>query len=202
MSADSTVPAGTAASYPEPDVLERSTLIIGTRLMLAANSTLMIAMIFTYLYLRSQNYNSMWRPAGIADLSSVPVAIMLLLQLVSLVLVVAALGRAGRGVAVRPLVAAAFVVALVAGGLRVWYQYNLGSGWVINNGTYTATSEMWFGILIVEILLGCVWLLSLVVPSERTVNPVTAERHLRAFAEYWGYLLAASTFVWLLVRLV
>lgn len=197
MSTDSAV-----AAYPAEDVQERRTLLLGTRLMLAANSTLMIAMIFAYLYLRSQNYNGMWRPSGIADLSSPLMAVILILQLVSLVVVVAAIGASARGTSVRSLTGVALVLALAAGVLRVVYQYSLGSGWVITNGTYTAVSEMWLGIFIVESLLGCVWLLSLVIPGERSITPAYTARHLRAFAEFWGYLLVVTTLFWLLIRLV
>jgi hypothetical protein len=91
---------------------------------------------------------------------------------------------------------------LVAGGLRVWYQYNLGAGWRISNGTYAAVSEMWLGIFLVEVLVGCLWLLTLVVPGPRARHRAASQRHLRAFSEFWLYMLIASTFVWLLIRLV
>jgi len=45
-------------------------------------------------------------------------------------------------------------------------------------------------------------LLSIVVPGPRARDPKASLRHLRAFSEFWLYLLIASTFVWLLVRLV
>ncbi len=194
--------ADSAVSYPAEEVAERRTLLLGNRLFLSANTMLMLAMLFAYLYLRSQNYNSMWRPDGVADLSAIPMAITLLLQLACLVAVVAAVGTAARGGAVRVVTGVALLLGLAAGALRVWYQYNLGGGWVINNGTYTAVSEMWFGILIVEILLGCLWLVSMVTPGPRSANPAALSRHLGAFAEFWAYMLVLSTLVWLLVRLV
>lgn len=199
MSADT---GAVRAGYPAEDVVERRTLLLGTRLFLAANTMLQGAMLFAYLYLRSQDNNGMWRPSGIADLSATPMAITLLLQLGCLVAVAAAIRAAARGGAVRAIAGLALLLGLAAGALRVWYQYNLGAGWVIKNGTYTAVSEMWFGILIVEVLLGCVWLVSLVTPGERATTSAASERHLRAFAEFWSYMLVLSTLVWLLVRLV
>jgi heme/copper-type cytochrome/quinol oxidase subunit 3 len=194
------------------DAMQRRTLLLGNRLMIAANTMLMLAMLFTYLFLRWNNYAGNWRPSGIADLASVPMAIMLLLQLGCLVAVLAAVGAAARGTGARALAVVALVLGLAAGVLRVWYQYNLGDGWVINTrivggnvvqaGTYTATTEMWFGILIVEVLLACVWLFSIVIPGPRANDAAAQSRHLRAFAEFWGYLLILSTLVFLLARLV
>jgi heme/copper-type cytochrome/quinol oxidase subunit 3 len=184
------------------EAMQRRTLLLGNRLFLGANTMLMLAMLFAFLFLRSQNYGGMWRPDGIADLSALPMAITLLLQLGCLVAVVAALGAAQRSAAWRGIGVVALVLGLAAGVARVWYQYNLGSGWVINNGTYTAVSEMWFGIFIVEVLLGSLWLLTIVLPGPRANDRAAALRHLRAFSEFWLYVLVASTFVWLLVRLV
>jgi len=187
----------------EPDEeLNRRTLMMGNRLFLAANTMLMGAMIFAYLFLRGNNYGGNWRPDGIADLPSVSMAVTLLLQLACLVAVLGALRAVQGGADVRALGAVALVLGLAAGVARVWYQYNLGSGWVITNGTYTAVSEMWFGILIVELLLGWFWLLSIVVTGPRNSTKAATSRHLRAFSEFWFYMLIASTFVWLLVRLV
>jgi len=187
----------------EPDEeLNRRTLMMGNRLFLAANTMLMGAMIFAYLFLRGNNYGGNWRPDGIADLPSVSMAVTLLLQLACLVAVLGALRAVQGGADVRALGAVALVFGLAAGVARVWYQYNLGSGWVITNGTYTAVSEMWFAILIVELLLGWLWLLSIVVTGPRNSTKATTTRHLRAFSEFWFYMLIASTFVWLLVRLV
>jgi heme/copper-type cytochrome/quinol oxidase subunit 3 len=188
--------------FERDEVMEGRTLLLGTRLFLCANTMVMLAMLFTYLYLRSQNFGGMWRPDGINDLASIAMAIILVLQLGALVALWMARSAAERGSAWRTTGVAALVLALVAGGLRVWYQYNLGDGWTINNGTYTATSEMWLGIFIVEALLGCVWLLSIVLPGARAHDEVAAVRHLRAFSEFWLYLLVASTVVWLLIRLV
>ena len=187
----------------EPDEeLNRRTLMMGNRLFLAANTMLMGAMIFAYLFLRGNNYGGNWRPDGIADLPSVSMAVTLLLQLACLVAVLGALRAVQGGGDVRALGAVALVFGLAAGVARVWYQYNLGSGWVITTGTYTAVSEMWFAILIVELLLGWFWLLSIVVTGPRNSTKAATTRHLRAFSEFWFYMLIASTFVWLLVRLV
>jgi heme/copper-type cytochrome/quinol oxidase subunit 3 len=195
------------------EAMQRRTLLLGNRLFLGANTMVMLAMLFAFVFLRSQNYGGMWRPAGIADLSSVHMAIILLLQLGCLMAVLAALSAAQRGSPWRSIGVIALVVGLVAGGWRVWYQFNLGDGWVITTttaappigatgGTYTAVSEMWLGIFIVEVLIGCLWLLSIVLPGPRAQDRAASSRHLRAFSEFWLYLLISSTFVWLLVRLV
>lgn len=196
MSADTTV-----TFEPGPAVARR-TLLLGTRLMLAANTMLFGAMIFAYLYLRGNNFNGGWRPAGIDDLSGGPMGIILVLQLAGLVALVLALGAAQRGVSYRAVGAVAAFLVFASAGARVWYQYNLGNGWTINNGTYTAVTEMWFGILFVEIGISFFWLLSVVLPGPRSASPVIGARHLRAFTEFWAYMLVASTFVFLLVRLV
>lgn len=193
---------GVVAYPPVDDGAERRTLLVGTRLFLAANTMLMGALLFGYVYLRTNNWNGMWRPSGIDDLASIPMAIILLLQLACLVAVVMGAAAAARGRSIRALAGLGLLLGLAAGAVRVWYQYNLGSGWVINNGTYTAMSEMWFGILIVEILMGCVWMLAIVASGDRSTTPAVSERHLRAFSEFWAYMLAVATLVWLLVRLV
>jgi heme/copper-type cytochrome/quinol oxidase subunit 3 len=193
--------AGAVVFEPDEE-LNRRTLMIGNRLFLAANTMLMAAMIFAYLFLRGNNYGGNWRPDGIADLPSVSMAVTLLLQLACLVAVLGALRAVQGGGDVRALGTVALVFGLAAGVARVWYQYNLGSGWVITTGTYTAVSEMWFAILIVELLLGWFWLLSIVVTGPRNSTKAATTRHLRAFSEFWFYMLIASTFVWLLVRLV
>jgi heme/copper-type cytochrome/quinol oxidase subunit 3 len=193
--------------------MERRTLLLGNRLFLAANTMLMLAMLFAYLFLRSQNYGGMWRPDGIAGLSGLPMAIILLLQLGCLAALLGALSAAQRGAAWRSIGVVALVLGLVAGGLRVWYQYNLGAGWVITTrtanppdpaagGTYAAVSEMWLGIFIVEMLIGCLWLLSIVLPTARAQDRPASVNHLRAFSEFWLYLLVTSTLVFLLIRLV
>ncbi|HSP65039.1 MAG TPA: hypothetical protein VLO10_02510 [Candidatus Deferrimicrobium sp.] len=202
MSADS------AAVYQTDENTQNRTFLVGIRLFLAANTMMMGAFLFAYLYLRATNNNSMWRPDGIADLSSVPMGIILLLQLACLVVVLAAIPAARRGTGARGIGAIALLLALAAGGLRVWYQYNLGDhatdppGWVISNGTYTAVTEMWLGVLIVEILVGVLWLFTIILPGPRSAHPLVAARHLRGFAEFWGYMLVLSTFVFVLARLV
>jgi hypothetical protein len=193
--------------------MERRTLLLGNRLFLGANTMVMLAMLFAYLFLRSQNYGGMWRPDGIAALSGLQMAIILLLQLGCLGAVLAALSAAQRSAAWRGIAVVALVLGLVAGGWRVWYQFNLGDGWVITTktaappapatgGTYTAVSEMWLGIFIVEALLGSLWLLSIVLPGPRAHDRAISSNHLRAFAEFWLYLLIASTLAFLLIRLV
>ena len=196
------------AVYQTDENTQRRTFLVGIRLFLAANTMLMGAMLFAYLYLRATNNAGMWRPDGIADLASIPMGIILLLQLACLVAVVAALGAARRGGDARAIGVVALLLALAAGVMRVWYQYNLGDhatdppGWVINNGTYTAVTEMWLGMLIVEILVGVLWLFTIILPGPRSAHPLVAARHLRGFAEFWGYMLVLSTFVFVLARLV
>ena len=196
MSTDSSLAANAAVARP------RRTLLLGTRLALAANTTFQLSMIFAYLYLRANNFNGGWRPDGIADLSGLPTAIILGLQLACLGAVVVALGTARRGTSARAIAVLALVLAVASLAVRWWYQYHLGDGWVINNGTYAATSMLWFAVLIVEVLLGCVWLLSIVAPGPRAADKVATANHLRAFAEYWGYVLVLSAFVFCIVRLV
>jgi heme/copper-type cytochrome/quinol oxidase subunit 3 len=192
----------TAIVYQTDEKTQRRTFLVGIRLFLAANTMLMGAMLFAYLFLRSNNNAGMWRPDGVDDLSGLGMAVVLVLQAACLAAVLAALAAVRRGGAHRAAGVVAVVLALAAGVARVWYQYHLGSGWTINNGTYTAVTEMWFGILIVEVLVGMFWLFSIVLPGPRSAHPLVAARHLRGFAEFWGYMLVVSTFVFLLARLV
>ena len=196
MTTDSTV------VYQADGATRRRTLLVGIRLFLAADTMMMGAMIFAYLYLRSNNYANMWRPSGIDDLSGIGMTVILVLQAACLLAVVAAARAAMRGGAYRVAGVVALVLGLASGVVRVWYQYHLGNGWVINNGTYTAVSEMWLGILIVQLLLAVIWLFTIVLPGPRAADAFSSATHLRAFAELWGYLLVVSTFVFLLVRLV
>jgi hypothetical protein len=191
----------TAVYTPDP-AAERRTLLLGNRLALSAVSMLQLAMLFAYLFLRGNNFGGSWRPDGIADLSGIPVAIVLVLQLACLLAVLSALGAVARGSSARAIVGVALLLAVAAIAVRWWLQYHLGDGWVINTGTYASVSMLWFALLLVQALLGGIWLLSLVVPGPRAHDPLATSRHLRAFAEYWGYLLGLSTLVWLLVRLV
>ncbi len=190
-----------AIVYQTDERTQNRTFLVGIRLFLAANTMLMGAFLFAYLYLRATNNNGMWRPDGIDDLPGIHMAVILVLQAAALLAVVAAVGAARRG-GHRALAAVASLLALVAGGYRVWYQYHLGAGWVINNGTYAAVTEMWLGILIIQLLVGVLWLFTIVLPGPRSAHPLVAARHLRGFAEFWGYMLVVSTFVFLLARLV
>ena len=194
--------ADVAGAFESPEAAaerSRRTLLVGTRLALAANTMFMCAMLFAYLYLRGNNFGGGWRPDGLAELTTPPMALVLILQLVVLMAVLAALAVARRGGAARAVAAAALIVGIVAMGARVWFQYNLGDGWTINNGTYTAVSEMWFGALIVEVGLGCIWLLSIAASAR---DRVATANHLRAFSEFWAYLLVLSTLVFCLIRFV
>jgi heme/copper-type cytochrome/quinol oxidase subunit 3 len=195
--------ANAAGVYQTDENTQRRTFLVGIRLFLAANTMLMGALLFAYLYLRATNNAGMWRPDGIDDLSGLHMAIILVLQAACLVAVIVAIGAIRRdGSAYRGVGIIALVLGLAAGAYRVWYQYHLGNGWVINNGTYTAVTEMWFGILIIELLVGVIWLFTIILPGPRSAHPLVAARHLRGFAEFWGYMLVASTFVFLLARLV
>ncbi len=191
-----------AIVYQTDENTQRRTFLVGIRLFLAANTMLMGAMLFAYLYLRSNNNGGMWRPDGIDDLSGLGMTVVLVLQAACLAAVLVALGAVRRGGNHRAVGVVAVLLALAAGVARVWYQYHLGSGWTIDNGTYTAVTEMWFGILIIEVLVGMFWLFSVVLPGPRSAHPLVAARHLRGFAEFWGYMLVVSTLVFLLARLV
>ncbi len=202
MSSDVTTTGAVVAHHSIDEGLEHRTLLVGTRLFLAANTMLMLAMLFTYIYLRGNNWNGMWRPSGIEDIPSISMAIVLILQAACLVVVVAALGNARRGGAFRTMALIGLVLGLAALAARIWYQFNLGSNWIINNGTYVATSMLWLGLLIAEVFMGCLWLMAIAIPSQRAADGAVGARHLRAFTEYWCYLLVLSTLVFLLIRLV
>ncbi len=189
------------AVYQTDENTQRRTFLVGIRLFLAANTMLMGGFLFGYLYLRATNNAGMWRPDGIDDLSGIGIAVVLVLHAATLGAVAVAIGAVRRG-SHRAVGAVALLIALVAVVARIWYQYHFGSGWVFNNGTYVAITEMWLGFLLVESVVGLLWLFSIVIPGESAAHPLVAARHLRGFAEFWGYLLVVSTFVFVLARLV
>ena len=73
---------------------------------------------------------------------------------------------------------------------------------MINNGTYTAVTEMWLGRAHRRDPRRRALAVHHRAPGPRSAHPLVAARHLRGFAEFWGYMLVVSTFVFLLARLV
>ena len=61
------------------------TLVFGSRLVMAANTTLQLSLLFAFLYLRANNFGGMWHPSGIGTPPQVLALVALAFPLVGLV---------------------------------------------------------------------------------------------------------------------
>ncbi|MDQ6748020.1 MAG: hypothetical protein M3010_07960, partial [Candidatus Dormibacteraeota bacterium] len=122
--------AAVPARKPEPSnlggestVRARHTLVVGTRLALAANTTLNFSMLFALLYLRLNNFNSAFKPDGVEAPGLGIGLLTIVLQVVSLVAVLAALGAVRRGVsAAQGMVALALLFGLASVVARIYQE--------------------------------------------------------------------------------
>ena len=202
--------AATPARAPEPAGLEgeatvraRHTLLVGTRLALAANTTLNFSMLFALLYLRLNNFNGGFKPDGVEAPGLGVGLLTILLQVLSLLAVLAALGAVRRGAgAARGMVALGLLLGIASVVARIYQEYHLGNGSELHKSTYSATAALWFAILIAEVILGCLWMVFILnsgrsragagpertIAGELNTEPATAvsARHLRALDRVLG----------------
>jgi len=198
-------------------VRSRRTLLVGTRLALAANTTFNFAMLFSLLYLRLNNFNGGFKPDGVEAPDLGVGLITIALQVVSMFAALAALGAVRRGAgAAKGMLAVSLLFGIASVVARIYQEYHLGVGSELHKSTYSATAAMWFAILVFEVILGCLWLVFLLGsgrasdrggPERSTAGELITEatvavtqRHLRAFAEFWVYLTVLSTAVFLLIH--
>lgn len=178
------------------------TLALSSKLVLAANTTLQLTFLFTYLYLRANNFGGMWHPSGVSAPPEVLALIALLAPVVALVALWAVSGAIARRAASGSLngllwLALAFVV--LTGAVRIFLMYQF--GWNLQNGTYIDVSTVWYGVILAEFIIVGLWTLSLVMGQVRGTAPITAAQA-RAVVEQWSYITVVAFAVYALVEFV
>jgi hypothetical protein len=178
------------------------TLMFSSRLMLGANTTLQLTFLFTYLYLRANNFGGMWHPSGVSAPPEVLALVALLLPVVALV----ALWAVSRGIAtgaaagsLNGLLWLALAFIVFTGGFRIFLMYQF--GWDLQNGTYIDVSTVWYGVILAEFIIVGLWTLSVVMGHVRRTAPVT-QAQARVLMEQWSYVTVIGFAVYALVEFV
>jgi hypothetical protein len=178
------------------------TLVFTSRLVMAANTTLQLSLLFAFLYLRANNFGGMWHPSGIGTPPQALALISLafpLITLFALWAVWSAVSKA-RDSSVSGLLWLALLAAVLTGAVRIllMYQFN----WELDSaGTYAAISTLWYAVLLGEFILVGLWLLSLVMGHVRRTDPLSPA-HARAILDQWAYITGVSIVVYLLIQYV
>jgi hypothetical protein len=177
------------------------TLVFSSRLVMAANTTLQLSLLFAYLYLRANNFGGMWHPSGIGTPPQALALVALAFPLLSLLAlwgIWSGVSRARESSAVSGLLWLALLGAVLTGAVRLllMYQFN----WELDSaGTYADISTLWYAVLCAEFIGVGLWLLSLVMGHVRRTDPLNAP-HARAILEQWTYITGVSIAVYLLVQ--
>jgi hypothetical protein len=176
------------------------TLTVSSRLVLAANTALQLTFLFTYLYLRANNFGGMWHPSGVSAPPEVLALVALLVPVVALLALWAASRAIARGSsAINGLLWLALAFVVLTGAVRILLMYQF--GWDLQNGTYIDISTVWYGVMLAEFILAGLWVLSLVMGHVRGTAPITAAQA-RAALEQWSYITVVSFAVYALVEFV
>ncbi|MFZ0179967.1 MAG: hypothetical protein WAL84_08880 [Candidatus Dormiibacterota bacterium] len=178
------------------------TLMFASRLMLGANTTLQLTFLFTFLYLRANNFGGMWHPSNVTSPPEVLALVALLVPVVALLALWAISMAVARGTATRSIngllwLALAFVV--LTGAVRIFLMYQF--GWDIRNGTYIDISTVWYGVVLSEFIIVGLWTMSLVMGHIRGTAPITSVQA-RAVVEQWSYITVVAFAVYALVEFV
>jgi hypothetical protein len=177
------------------------TFTLASRLVLAANTTLQLTLLFAYLYLRANNFNGMWHPSGVNAPPEVLALVALLVPVVALVALWAmSLGVArGTAASINGLLwlALAFIVLTAAVRIFLMYQFS----WDVTNGTYIDISTVWYGVVLSEFIIAGLWTLSIVMGHVRGTTPITSVQA-RAVVEQWSYITVVAFAVYALVEFV
>ena len=126
----------TSVRAPGDENLPRvRSLIVGSRMMLAANTTLQLTFLFAYLYLRANNFGGMWRP-GVGTPAPGITLMILLVPVVTTLVLGAAVGVAGRGDrrALTRILGPALLLGAATIAVRVYQLYH--TGYDLSSGTY------------------------------------------------------------------
>jgi len=179
------------------------TLVFSSRLVLASNTTLQLSLLFAYLYLRANNFGSMWHPSGVGTPPQALALIALafpVLTLLALVAVSNAVSKSRESSSLNGLLWLAFLLAVLTGAVRIllMYQFN----WTLNSaGTYADVSTLWYAVLLAEFIGVAAWLLSLVMGHVRGTDRLSPA-HARAILDQWTYITVVSIAVYLLIQYV
>jgi hypothetical protein len=177
-------------------------LLVGSRLMLAANTTLQLTFLFAYLYLRANNFGGMWRPDGVGT-PALPVAVPLFVIPVvaagMLWLARGAAGRTGERSAFSWIFSAALLVGLATVALRVYQLYH--TGWSLDQGAYVDVSVVWLAALLALFIIGCLWMVSMLSGHLRKTVPVSRAQ-VQSVLEYWVFVTATAVGVFALLQYV
>lgn len=177
------------------------TFALTSRLVLAANTTLQLTLLFAYLYLRANNFNGMWHPSGVNAPPEVLALVALLVPVVALVALWAmslAVAR-GTGASINGLLWLALAFIVLTGAVRIFLMYQF--SWDVTNGTYIDISTVWYGVVLSEFIIVGLWTLSLVMGHVRGTAPITSVQA-RAVVEQWSYVTVVAFAVYALVEFV
>jgi hypothetical protein len=197
----SDVASPTGLTVVEDVVGGERTLMYGSRLMLGANTTLQLTFLFTYLYLRANNFGGMWHPSGVSAPPEVLALVALLLPVVALLALWAASRAISKGPAasLNGLLWLALAFVVLTGAIRIFLMYQF--GWNLQNGTYIDVSTVWYGVILAEFIILGLWTLSIVMGHVRRTAPVT-QAQARALMEQWSYVTVVAFAVYALVEFV
>jgi hypothetical protein len=177
------------------------TFTLTSRLVLAANTTLQLTLLFAYLYLRANNFNGMWHPSGVSAPPEVLALVALLVPVVALVALWAmslAVAR-GTGASINGLLWLALAFIVLTGAVRIFLMYQF--SWDVTNGTYIDISTVWYGVVLSEFIIAGLWTLSVVMGHVRGTTPITSVQA-RAVVEQWSYITVVAFAVYALVEFV
>jgi len=179
------------------------TLVFTSRIVMAANTTLQLSLLFAYLYLRANNFGAMWHPSGIGTPPQVLALLSVAFPVVTLLALWAvwsAVSKARESNAINGLLWLAILAAVLTGAVRIllMYQFN----WELDSaGTYADIATLWYAVLLGEFILVGLWMLSLVMGHVRG-NDRLSPAHARAVLDQWAYITGVSIAVYLLVQYV
>jgi hypothetical protein len=177
------------------------TFTLASRLVLAANTTLQLTLLFAYLYLRANNFNGMWHPSGVNAPPEVLALVALLVPVVALVALWAMSLAVARGTAasINGLLWLALAFIVLTGAVRIFLMYQF--SWDVTNGTYIDISTVWYGVVLSEFIIAGLWTLSVVMGHVRGTTPITSVQA-RAVVEQWSYITVVAFAVYALVEFV
>lgn len=176
------------------------TLKVASRLVMGANTTLQLTFLFTFLYLRANNFGGMWHPSGV----SAPPEVLALVSLLIPVVALLALWAVSRGIArgttnLNGLLWLALAFVVLTGAVRILMMYQF--GWDLQNGTYIDISTVWYGVVLAEFIMAGLWVLSIVMGHVRGTAPITAMQA-RVVVEQWSFITVVSFAVYALIEFV
>ena len=177
------------------------TLVFSSRLVMAANTTLQLSLLFAFLYLRANNFGGMWHPSGVGTPPQVLALISLAFPVIGVIVLWgawSAVSKSGGSSSLNGLLGLALVAAVLTGAVRIllMYQFN----WTLDSaGTYADLTTLWYAVLLAEFIGVGLWLLSLVMGHVRGTDRLSTA-HARAILEQWTYITGVSIAVYLLIQ--